>query len=58
VTTQSNHLFVALCAYIKLEWLRKTTKLNHFALKTKLYVAALLSAYATLRQFQPIQFAA
>jgi hypothetical protein len=58
VTTQSNHLFAALCAYIKLEWLRKTTKLNHFALKTKLYVAALHSAFATLRQFQPIQFAA
>jgi hypothetical protein len=58
VTTQSNHLFAALCAYIKLEWLRKATKLNHFALKTKLYVAALHSAWATLRQLQPIQLAA
>jgi len=58
VTTQSNHLFAALCAYIKLEWLRKTAHLNHFALKTKLYVAALHSAFATLRQFQPIQLAA
>lgn len=58
VTTQSNHLFACLCAYIKLEWLRKNTKLNHFALKTKLYVAALHSAYAALRQLQPIQLAA
>ena len=58
VTTQSNHLFAALCAYIKLEWLRKTTKLNHFALKTKLYVTALQSAFATLRQLQPIHLAA
>ena len=58
VTTQSNHLFAALCAYIKLEWLRKSTKLNHFALKTKLYIAALHSAFATLRQLQPIQLAA
>jgi hypothetical protein len=58
VTTQTNHLFAALCAYIKLEWLRKTTHLNHFALKTKLYIAALHSAFATLRQLQPIQFAA
>jgi len=58
VTSQSNHLFASLCAYIKLEWLRKATKLNHFALKSKLYIAALHSAYATLRQFQPIQFAA
>ena len=58
VTTQSNHLFATLLAYIKLEWLRKTTKLNHFALKTKLYIAALHSAFDTLRQFQPIQLAA
>src|SRR5436190_339309 len=58
VTTQSNHLFAALCAYIKLEWLRKATKLNHFALKTKLYIAALQSAFVTLRQFQPILLAA
>jgi hypothetical protein len=58
VTTQSNHLFASRCAYIKLEWLRKTTQLNHFALKTKLYVAAVHSALATLRQFQPIHLAA
>jgi hypothetical protein len=58
VTTQANHLFAALCAYIKLEWLRKATKLNHFALKTKLYVAALHSAFATLRSFQPLQLPA
>jgi hypothetical protein len=38
--------------------LRKTTQLNHFALKTKLYVAALHSAFATLGQFQPIPLAA
>jgi hypothetical protein len=30
VISQSNYLFAALCAYIKLEWLRKATKLNHF----------------------------
>jgi hypothetical protein len=58
VTTQSNHLFAALCAYLKLEWLRKATQLNHFALKTKRYVAALHSALVTLRQFQPVQLAA
>lgn len=58
VTTQSNHLFASLCAYIKLEWLRKATKLNHFALKTKLYITALHSAFDTLRLFQPINLAA
>ena len=58
VTTQSNHLFAALCAYIKLEWLRKATKLNHFALKSKLYVVALHSAFDSLRQLQPIRLSA
>lgn len=58
LNSQSNHLFAALCAFIKLEWLRKTTKLNHFALKTKLYVTALQSAYTTLRQLQPINLTA
>jgi hypothetical protein len=58
VTSQSNHLFAALCAYIKLEWLRKSTHLTHFALKTKLYVQALQAAFATLRQFHPIPLAA
>lgn len=57
-TTQANHLFAALCAYIKLEWLRKATKLNHFAIKTKLYIAALHSAFDTLRQLMPIHLAA
>ena len=58
VITQTNHLFASLYAYIKLEWLRKTTQLNHFALKSKLYIAALHSAFATLRQLQPIHLPA
>ena len=57
-TTQTNHLFASLCAYIKLEWLRKTTQLNHFALKSKLYITAIHSAFATLRQLQPIHLPA
>ena len=58
VTSQSNHLFAALYAYIKLEWLRKATHLNHFALKTKLYLTALQSAFLTLRQLQPVHLSA
>jgi hypothetical protein len=58
VTTQTNHLVAALWAYVKLEWLRKTTHLNHFALKSKLYVAALQSAFDSLRQLQPIHLSA
>jgi transposase len=58
VTTQTNHLVAALWAYVKLEWVRKTTHLNHFALKSKLYVAALQSAFDSLRQLEPIHLPA
>jgi len=58
VATQTNHLFASLWAYIKLEWLRKATKLNHFALKAKLYLAALHCAFHSLRQLQPIHLPA
>ncbi len=57
-TTQQNHLFAALCGYAKLEMLKVETKLNHFAIKSKLYLNALHSAYSTLRQLNPIQLAA
>jgi hypothetical protein len=58
VTTQTNHFFAALCGYIKLELLKCDTKLNHFALKSKLYLHAIHSAYATLRQLNPTRLAA
>ncbi len=48
-TTQTNHFFAALCGYVKLERLKIKTKQNHFALKSKLYLKALLSAFQTLK---------
>jgi hypothetical protein len=57
-TTQSNHFFAALCAYLKLEMLKSSTKTNHFALKSKLYVRALRTAFDTLQELQPIRLAA
>lgn len=47
-TTQRNHLFASLCAYIKLEGLKAATGVGHFALKSKIYLSALKSAYAEL----------
>ncbi len=47
-TTQRNHFFASLCAYIKLERLRLGIGLNHFALKSKIYLSALKSAFAEL----------
>lgn len=51
-TTQRNHLFASLCAFVKLELLRVKTNTNHFALKAKLYLNALRSAFDTLHALQ------
>ncbi|MDR0287842.1 MAG: transposase [Clostridiales bacterium] len=48
VTTQTTHLFASLLAYVKLERLKFVYKLNHFALKAKLYLAALKMAWTQL----------
>lgn len=58
VTTQTNHFFAALCAYITLEMLKSSTKLHHVALKMKLYVRALEVAYSALRELNPVRLAA
>jgi hypothetical protein len=55
VTTQTNHFFAALCGFIKLERLKRKTQLNHFTLKSKLYLNALHSAFATLRALTAVQ---
>jgi hypothetical protein len=54
VRTQTNHLFAAMCAYIKLELLKTKQHLNHFALKAKLQFRALQRAFAELQQLQPV----
>ncbi len=51
--TQRNHFFASLCAYIKLEGLKIKSGLNHFALKSKIYLSALKSAYAELEKLEP-----
>lgn len=58
VRTQTNHLFAAMCGYIKLELLKVSTHLNHFALKSKLYLRALQMAFDTLRQLHPVRLTA
>ena len=51
--TQSNHVFLSLCAFVKLEALKIKTQCNHFALKSKLYTAALQAAFGQLQKLQP-----
>ena len=55
VTTQTNHFFASLCGYIKLEMFKISNKLNHFALKSKIYINALQSAFAELQKLQPLK---
>jgi hypothetical protein len=50
--TQNNHVFASLVAFIKLEAYRTATHLNHFALKGKLYQAAISSALQHLLQLK------
>ena len=52
VRTQQNHFFASIYAYYKLEMLKIKTKLNHFALKTKLYVQALRASMVELQKLQ------
>jgi hypothetical protein len=42
--TQGNHIYAALYAYVKLEMLKLATSLNHFAMKTKIYIASMATA--------------
>jgi len=58
VTTQRNHFFASLCAYVKLESLKLKTGLNHYALKSKIYLAALKTAYQELVKLEPISLGA
>ena len=51
--TQSNHVFLSLCAYVKLETMKIRTQCSHFALKQKLYVAALQAAFGQWQTLQP-----
>ena len=51
-TSLGNHLFCCLYAFTKLETLRLKTTLHHVALRTKLYQAALATAFEQLQQLK------
>jgi len=52
VTTQNNHVFMAIYAVFKLECLKLKHKTNHFALRAKLFIKATRQAYAELQILQ------
>lgn len=62
ITTQKNHIFAAMLAFIKLEMLKLHSHKNHFALKSQLYLRAIQACFKELKRVQqqsqesPFQF--
>lgn len=52
VRTQSNHVFMSICAAFKLECLGLKNKLSPFSIRLKLLINASRTAYAELQQFR------
>ncbi len=52
VITQSNHVFLSILAFFKLKCLKIKHKLNHFALRMKLLIAANKIAYDELQRLK------
>ena len=52
VNAQNNHIFASIITVFKMERLKIKTKMNHFALKTRLYLKAIRSAFDELQKLQ------
>jgi len=50
--SQLNHIFLSVCGFIKLERLRLNYKMNHFAIKEKIYIDALKVAYKIVEELE------
>ncbi len=52
IRTQSNHVFSSIYAFFKLERMKSATELNHFALRSRLYVKAVQAAFEELQSLR------
>lgn len=52
IRTQSNHIFASIYAYVKLERLKISTKMNHFALRSRMYLKAVRAAFGELQSLR------
>lgn len=50
--TQSNHFFASIYAFFKLERMKISTKMNHFALRSRIYLKAIQAAYRELQRIR------
>lgn len=49
IRTQQNHFFASIYAFFRLEQLKTSSRMNHFALRAKLYMKAAKTAYDELK---------
>jgi hypothetical protein len=49
IRTQSNHIFASIWAFVKLERLKIATSMNHFALRSRMYLKAVQAAFKELQ---------
>ncbi len=52
VRTQTNHFYLSLLAFVKLEVLKLSSNLNHYQLKRKIYLNALKQAFKELQDIK------
>jgi hypothetical protein len=52
VTTQTNHIFASMIAYVKLEKYKLSKKLSQFTIKTKIYYEAMKGAFAEVQKMK------
>jgi hypothetical protein len=57
VRTQSTHIHSSLCAFVKLELLRRVTSVSYEGLKLNLYIHALKTSFKYLQSLQPFNWA-
>ena len=50
--TQKNHIFCAIYAFVKLERLSILSNINHFALRSQVYLKALQASFSELKRLQ------
>lgn len=52
IRTQSNHVFASIWAFVKLERMKLITKMNHFALRSRIYLKAVQAAFGELHSLR------
>ena len=55
IRTQGNHIFASIWAFVKLERMKIATKMNHFALRSRLYLKAIQAAYQELQELTSVK---